>query len=43
MAVQIDVRAGPCEAGPLGISYDLADLRHVLDRHFDRQLELLLL
>ena len=41
--VQIDVRTGPCDAGPLGISSIWPILRHVLDRHFDGQLELLLL
>ena len=42
-ADQIDVRTGPCDAGPLGNLDRLADLRHVLDRHLDSQVEVLLL
>ena len=36
IALQIDGRTGPCDAGPLGISSISPSLRHVLDRHFDR-------
>ena len=44
MAAQIDGRASPTvAAGPLGISIDCGQLRHVLDRHFDGQLERFLL
>ena len=42
MAVQIELRTGPCDAGPLGISSELADLGHVFDRHFYGELESLL-
>jgi hypothetical protein len=42
MAVQIDCRAGPCEAGPLGTFFPLPEARHVFDRNLDGQLELLL-
>ena len=39
MAVQIDGRVGPCDAGPLGMSIGSAEARHVLDRHLDLQLQ----
>ena len=43
MAVQIDVRDRALRRGPARDLFRLADLRHVLDRHFDAQVELLLL
>ena len=39
MAVQIELRTGPCAAGPEGISMRLADARHVLHRDLDAQLQ----
>ena len=41
--LQIDVRTGPLRCGAARDLLDLADLGHVLDRHLDGQVELLLL
>ena len=42
IADQIDGRASPTDAGPLGMSSAVVSLRHVLDRHLDGQLQRLL-